>query len=795
MIGRIISHYRIVEKLGEGGMGVVYRAEDLDLKVPRALKFLPPHAAARAEDRTRLEREAQAAAGLEHPNICPVHEIGFADDQAYIVMSYLEGRTLAQRLASEGPLPVTDALEITTQVGRALSRAHAAGVVHRDIKPANIMLTSEPADSKPSVGSRAVVMDFGLALASDMTRVTRTGTALGTAAYMSPEQVRGQPVDGRTDVWALGVVLWEMLAGKPLFKGENLAAVVHAVQQEEPAPLVQVRPEVPADLVKVVERALAKKAEQRYQSVDELLSDLQAVQDEQELSRKTAHYDRRRRLKRRRRLVVGFLTAAVLAAAALIFWPRAERIDALAVLPFANLSGDLRQEYFADGMTEALITELQQLAADQLRVISRTSIMRYKNTDKPLSDIAQELGVDAIVEASVTRSGDQIKVAVKLIRARPEEQQMWAESFDRSLTDVLALQAQIAGTIADELALRLDPGAEARLEKVREREVDPQALEHYLRAREKSGLMMTDEIYAEALRNYQEALSLDPSFAEAYAGLASYYTWAAYLTMIPPHESLPYAKLMAQKALDLDPRSAEAVLAKANVAFYFDWEWDKPDLDYRRAIALNPSDPDLHSSYGHYLVHVGRFDEAIDQIQIAADMTPDAGSQLYSIGWANLYAGRPAKTLEMAFEHREKHPDDLLAFFSMAWAYSMLGQHDEAVAAADSLEQLSALPAKTGFPSVIYWMRGKTYAEAGKRDKARAMIRALEDLAKERYIDPWYVAQIHERLGDLDQTFAWLERAYEVHSVALVDLRLDLGHLADDPRYQDLARRVGIPLG
>jgi tetratricopeptide (TPR) repeat protein len=333
----------------------------------------------------------------------------------------------------------------------------------------------------------------------------------------------------------------------------------------------------------------------------------------------------------------------------------------------------------------------------------------------------------------------------------------------------------------------------AWLERNAERKVNPVAFDHYLKAREKSQLMLTDEIINEALSNYQKAISLDPHLAEAYAGLARLYTQAAYMTFIPPLESYPNAKFMARKALELDPRSAEAVGAKADAAFYFDWDWEGPDQDYLRAIALNPHDPDTRNSYAQYLVHVGRFDEAIDQFQIVDEMTYSADSQLYSVGWANLYAGYPEKTLAMALDHRDMHPDDLMAFFSMAWAYSMLGQHENAVAASDSLEQLMALPAYTGFPSVIFWMRGKTYAEAGKHDKARAMIRSLEDLAAERYIDPWYVAQIHESLGDLDEAFSWLERAYEVHSVALVDLRRDLRHLADDTRYQDLAQRIGMP--
>jgi serine/threonine-protein kinase len=339
VIGQTVSHYRITRELGAGGMGVVYEAEDLDLQVKRALKFLPPHASVNDDDRRRLTREARAAAGLEHPNICQVHEIGRDGDQTFIVMSYLEGQTLAERLEIQGPLPLEMALKSTLDIGRALSMAHRAGVVHRDIKPANVMLIEN---------DEAVVMDFGLAKGGDLSRVTQTGATLGTAAYMSPEQARGDPVDGRSDIWSLGVVLYEMMTGRVPFKGDHLAAVAYAIQHKEPESPQNLRPNLPDDMDRIIGRALAKEPSQRYQSVDDFLADLVAVKEQQKLDGQTLRYDRARRLRRSRTLVSVLLATTLLAVAALVFWPRPTPIRSLAVLPFANLSGNTEQEYLAD---------------------------------------------------------------------------------------------------------------------------------------------------------------------------------------------------------------------------------------------------------------------------------------------------------------------------------------------------------------------------------------------------------------------------------------------------------------
>jgi tetratricopeptide (TPR) repeat protein len=384
-------------------------------------------------------------------------------------------------------------------------------------------------------------------------------------------------------------------------------------------------------------------------------------------------------------------------------------------------------------------------------------------------------------------------VVAKLIRARPE-QQIWANSFEGDFADALAIQAQIAGTIAGAVAVELTPEAEERLVQAQTRVVDPRAMEAYLRAREVSDATISRAGFETALRHYQEAITLDPEFGIAYAGLACLYTQASLFTVVSPHESLAYAKLTAQKALELDPRSAEALLAKATVGFYFDWDWEGPARDFRQAIDLNPNAPEYLHAYALYLVHRGFFDEAIEHFKRAEELTPGEDYSLVTIGWANLYANRPEPVISMALECLDNDPENPIPFFHLAWAHSLLGQYDDATAFADSLGANYSKLGLADLYSVMFWMRGKVYAEAGQREKALEMIESLEDLANEHFIDPWYVAQIHERLGNLDEAFTLLEEAFEMRSTSLIDLRLDMGHLADDPRYQDLARRVGIPL-
>jgi serine/threonine protein kinase len=470
MIGQTISHYRILEEIGGGGMGVVYKAEDTKLKRIVALKFLPPELTRDKEAKTRFIHEAQAASALQHNNICSIHEIDETPDgRLFISMDCYEGETLKDKIAN-GPLPLEEAMDIAFQVAAGLSEAHAAGMVHRDIKPANTIVTDK-GDVK--------ILDFGLAKLAGQTKVTKTGMTVGTVAYMSPEQAKGDETDSRSDIWSLGVMLYEMLADRLPFRGEVEPAMLYSIMNEDPEPVTTIRGDVPIGVEDIIEKALAKERANRYETMDALLSDLATQRDQITLGIKERRFRAMRSLKRRKRLAVGTVVVAVLVAAAVlvqVFHTRSMAIDSVAVLPFANLSGDEEQEYFSDGMTVALIKELGQIRA--LTVISRTSVMQFNKTDKPLPEIARELNVDAVVEASVLRSGDQVRITAQLIRANPERQ-MWAESYERDARDVLSLQSEVARAIAGEIQVTLTRHEQERLASVRP--IDPEAYELYLR--------------------------------------------------------------------------------------------------------------------------------------------------------------------------------------------------------------------------------------------------------------------------------------------------------------------------
>ncbi len=785
MIGQTISHYKILAKLGEGGMGVVYKAEDLDLKVTRALKFLPPHTASDEDQLTRLKHEARAAAALEHPNICQVHEIGRDKGQTFIVMSFLEGRTLEDRLTDEGPLPIGEALNIATEVGDALKRAHAAGIVHRDIKPANIMLTEN---------GQAVVMDFGLAKAADFTRMTRTGTTLGTAAYMSPEQANGQQIDSRSDVWSLGVVLYEMLTGRLPFGGDNLAAIAYAIQHKEPEALTRIAPEFSADLEKVIDRALAKDSQQRYQTAIELMDDLEAVRDEQELARNTAMYDRRRKLKRRKRLVYGALAASLVAIASLTWWTRYQaehRIDALAVLPFVNLSGDEEQEYFSDGLTEGLITELQQLAVNQIRVISRTSSMRYKNSDLSLPEIAAELRVDAVVEASVTRTGDLVKVAAKLIRARPEEQQIWAAIFEQDLRDIAALQAKIARKVAERLQLVLAPADR------KSRQVDPRAYEEYLIG---SHIMNGTGDVDRALPHFRQAISIDPTYAPAY-------TSAAHCLIMPTH-AWPYdpgpvkeARQLAKKGIELDPGHAFGYYVLGHILYEHEYAFKEAYGVFQRALELNPSHGLGLITYAFFATATGRFEEAADTMIRAIQADPFNALILYAGHAPLISAGRYEEFLAEIERVNKLHPDRI-PDGENPHVHALKGEYDRAV---EIVEEWG--PPENGDKRDFYWHETKGASRlrylaglkwcAGEVDEARELARQWFELEDPDSLSQIRTAEVYAILGDLDRAFSCLEMAYENREVAFVRFPdpafTGLSNLlGEDPRYYQLLKRVGM---
>jgi TolB-like protein len=438
-------------------MGVVYKAEDTKLKRTVALKFLSPHLLTDETQKSRFLHEAQAAAALDHPNISTIHEVHEADGHAFMVMAYIEGEDVGTKLQS-GPMDLEEALDIAIQVCRGLAKAHSAGVVHRDIKPGNVIITPE---------GQAKIVDFGLAKLADQTRLTKTGASVGTVRYMSPEQSSGGDVDHRTDIWSFGVMLYEMLAGEIPFRGEIEQAMIYSILHEDPQSITSRRKDVPIGLEDIIEKALAKDPDKRYATMDELLAELETQRDHITLGIKERRFTAMRKFRRRKRIgaLVGAVVVIVVGVMLMqVFQTPSVGISSIAVLPFSNLSGDEEQEYFSDGMTELLINEIGRIGA--LRVISKTSVMQFKKTEKPLLEIAKELGVDAVVEASVLQTGERIRITAQLIRAEPEEM-LWSDSYNRDGRDVAILLSEVTRAIADRIQAIVTPEEEERLTQVR----------------------------------------------------------------------------------------------------------------------------------------------------------------------------------------------------------------------------------------------------------------------------------------------------------------------------------------
>jgi len=794
------------------GMGVVYKAEDTRLKRTVALKFLSSEYLGSQEERARFLHEAQAAAALDHPNICTVHQVDEVEGHTFIVMSLIEGPSLRERIKA-GPLEVREAIRIALEVGAGLEAAHEKGIVHRDIKSANILLSPK---------GEAKITDFGIAKSGALT-TAENGLALGTATHMSPEQTRGESVDTRTDIWSLGVVLYEMITGRPPFVGDYEQAVVYSILNQDPEPLPSLRPGAPDDLDRIVRKALAKQPEDRYLTVGQMLADLRSVTA---MAGDQPSRPPRGRFWRDTRVLTYAALAilmAVLLTQAHVFWPRPpEGIDSLAVLPLENLSGDPEQEYIADGMTEALIAELSKIEA--LRVISRTSVMQYKNAAKSLPAIARELNVDAIVEGSALQAGDRIRITAQLIEAKTDRH-LWAESYERDIRDVLALQADVARAIAERIRITLTPEESRGLAHAAA--VDPEAHEAVLRGRFHLNKLSAGSA-REAISHFEQAIQRDPDYALAYAGLAEAYDVLASMGAIPPDEGWPRVRAEATKALRLDENLAVAHALIADVKFIYEWDWKGAEAEYRRAIELHPGSAAAHDWYALLLTAMGRHEEAIREARRALELDP------ISIG-ANLNAG---SVLYMARRYGEavRQLNDTLALdpgailahgllLDLYLAYpqiALLGarQYDpeieDAVHSADlqtdppetrshaaearlqklitdeAIARFERVAADAGPTATLRLVR--TYASSGRTREARALLDEFLAEADTSYISPVDLAITYAAFQDRDRVFQWLERACENRAmgVAFLAVHPRWDPYRDDPRFGALIQKLGI---
>jgi TolB-like protein/Tfp pilus assembly protein PilF/predicted Ser/Thr protein kinase len=783
-VGQTISHYRILKKLGEGGMGVVYKAADTRLDRTVALKFLHQQATDSEEARLRLINEAKAAAALQHANICTVHEIGEAEGQTFIAMAYLEGQSLSEKIGA-GPLPPAEAVELAIQIGQGLQEAHAQGVVHRDLKPANIMVTDQ---------GQAVVMDFGLAQKADVTRLTRTGTTMGTAAYMSPEQVRGEAVDQRADIWALGTVLYETLTGRPPFEGDNAPALIYSVLNTEPTLPSARRAELPQGLDAIVAKALAKQADQRYQQMADLVADLQALHDDPKAF--PAGKRPRRRLTRGQRWArYGALAAVLLLLAGLgwHFWPgrvtHEPLIASLAVLPLANLSGGEEHDDYADGLTMELTSVLGRIA--DLRVVSRRSAMRYKGSDKPVADIAQELHVDALVEGSIQLAGDRIYITAELIDAA-KDKILWSDSFDSDLRDVMILQRELARHIARELMVQLTPSEEALLAETRR--VDPEVYALYLKGKLYVQKFAGGNMYT-GIEYLKQAIAKDPGYAPAYATLALAYTDAAFGGHLQESEAYTLAKEAANHAIELDETLAEAHAALGASLDHHDQDWvSRADRHFRRALELDPGSLECMQAYTFFLNRNARSAEAIALSRRCMELDPISAPQSKNLFYTYFYARQydlARAQADKTFELLQLYPDagtEWLVRRMLPLIEILAGNYREAQKQIDKLMRTEdyAESYKDEYIDSAQYAQALLDAKTGKTESARAWLEGDHW--------PWSKAIVAAALGDKDLAFENLEILYEYDKsiIEFVKMAPDLDSLHGDPRFDDLLRRLGF---
>ncbi len=782
----------------------MYRARDSRLDRTVAIKVLPQHLADDPDSRKRFEREAKVLAALSHPNILAIFDVGSENGVFFVVMELLSGETLRSRIAQRRP-PWPQAVQMAIEIAEGLSAAHSKGIVHRDLKPDNIFLTQD---------EHIKILDFGLArlhhdletaetdFATSAGPATATGMVMGTAPYMSPEQMKGLHVDTRSDIFSFGCVLQEMITGQNPFSRSTRAEVISAILKEEPPSLIGFDGSIPVELDQAVKRCLNKEPSQRFQSAGDLAFQLRQILSNVSLPKPpTPAVGRGARPAAKSIRAAAAALALVFLGAFAFYWIGGRKtvvahpeFKSVAVLPLQNFSADPGQEYFVDGMTEAVIADLAKIKA--MKVISRTSVMPYKNSKKSMREIARELGADAVIEGSVMRSADRVRITVQLIDAS-SDQHLWAESYERDLKNVFGLQGEVAQAIAQQVRVVITPQEQAHLAK--KRPMDPEVYELYLKGRHimtRGGL----EDVQKAIEYFQSGLAKDPNNALIYTGLADAYIQQMIDVHESPVEATANSRAAAMKALELDESLAEAHASLGSIQLAYDWDWTGAETEFKRAMELDPGYSEAYVGYGDYLTMVGRQPEALPYFEKARRLDPLDPMTYRGAGYSYFMAHKYDEAIEQYRKGLEIEPDQI-TYFGLVLALAQKGDYATAISEGEKVTKLNDSP-------LLLTSLASAYAQAGRRADAIRVLRQLEEISKHqgpapawhvggtlsRYVCPYEVAGVHAQLGNKDRAFEWLDKAYRSRS-CLYWLRQDprFDSIRSDPRFQELLTKIKFP--